>query len=202
MDKKKVIFVRATLALLLLVVVVVYALAYLTKQELTPTTLPAGASSSRSESADPDLSYEDLARQTVEALGSGDIEKVESLFVSKEDFLSLVSGENGSTLYEARYKSFVDTLPALASRAKGMLFVEIDMDNTSKPRMITPEMTAKQPTPLLKSILTVGTVYVTTTIDGTQHNLSIGEMVKIGDSWRLIGNLAFNEGRPVFVISP
>lgn len=121
----------------------------------------------------------------VEAMRDGDTSKAERLFISRNEFASIFSDPDINTRYDQLAQRFRDSLETLKSEMKDSEFVRMNMNHSGPPGSMAP---GKQfgPVRVKAHALAFDNVHAVVLVNGAERDLKLDELLKVGDSWRLI----------------
>ena len=130
-------------------------------------------------------SPKDLAAEFVEAVSKGGLATAEPLFISEREFVSLFSAPNAEQLYGNVALRFTSSLKELDSSMKGARFVRLDMSYAGEPVHLKAGQ-RHGPFQLKADTVVIDNVHAVVAIGGTERDLKLDEILKVGKSWRLL----------------
>lgn len=132
------------------------------------------------------VSVEELGVEFVEAASVGKQEAVQELFMSREEFQSIFTGENLDETYRMLSAGFLDSVGKVVAQIEGAKYVRMDMENCPEPILARKGTGFGSGIAFGEDTLAFDNIGIVVDTGGRKRNISLDAIVKVGGRWRLL----------------
>ena len=131
------------------------------------------------------ITLDELGKQFVKAAAVGDIDGIERMYITREEFRTTFSGEGLDALYELFHKEFYSSLTKTVPSLKGAQFVRMNME-------FCPELISTQPGMNFGAVtfrgktLATDNIRVIVKVGEEEREIKLDAQVKVEERWRLL----------------
>jgi hypothetical protein len=143
------------------------------------TQIPSGRETST-------VTYQDTARTFIHAIGSGDLDTAQVHFVSRQDFMSVFTGDDLQGKYEESRRQFVSSLKEILPETAGAHFVKVDLPHSPPPIEIPAGTEIGKELRLSEDTTGLDNTRIWLETEGVQREMYVGVMLKVGNVWRFL----------------
>jgi len=133
----------------------------------------------------PATTLDELGTQFVAAVAVGNIEALNQMYITPDEFKATFSGSDLDTLHASLQEAFNASLKKALPELQGSQFLRMNMKYCPEPVPARPGMDFG---PVVFKVETLATdnIRVIVKVGGEEREIKLDSLVKVGDSWRLL----------------
>ena len=133
----------------------------------------------------PTTTLDELGRQFVAAVAMGNIETLDQLYITSDEFEATFLGDDLDALHASLQEKFRASLKKALPRLQGAQFSRMNMEYCPEPIPARPGMDFGPLVFKTERLITDNT-RVIVHVGGEEREIKVDSLVKVGDSWRLL----------------
>jgi len=128
---------------------------------------------------------EELGRDFVTAAGAGDSERIQDMYITRDEFAATFRGRDLHTVYESVRGQFESSLGRVLPELTGARFVRMNLQFCPEPITVEPG-TNFGVAEFAVATLATDNIRVIAAVDGAEQEVKLDALVKVGETWRLL----------------
>jgi len=119
------------------------------------------------------------------AAGAGDSERIQDMYITRDEFAATFRGRDLHTVYESVRGQFESSLGRVLPELTGARFVRMNLQFCPEPITVEPG-TNFGVAEFAVATLATDNIRVIAAVDGAEQEVKLDALVKVGETWRLL----------------